>query len=74
MKPMKLLILLSVVAAMLSGCSALTGDKPWQPSPYRHNPEFDVYVRGEYVGSDPDPRIRWSLKKEWKSGMGMGLR
>ena len=28
------------------------------------NPEWDVYVRGEYVGSDPDPRIRWSLRRE----------
>lgn len=34
-------------------------------SPYSSNPEYDVYVNGEYVGSDPDPRIRWSLRKEW---------
>ena len=33
-------------------------------SPYSPNPEWDVYVRGEYVGSDPDPRIRWSLRRE----------
>jgi hypothetical protein len=34
-------------------------------SPYSTNPEHDVYVNGTYVGSDPDPRIRWSLKKEY---------
>lgn len=34
-------------------------------SPYSSNPEYDVYVNGEYVGSDPDPRIRASLRKEW---------
>ena len=34
-------------------------------SRYSTNPEHDVYVNGVYVGSDPDPRIRWSLKKEW---------
>lgn len=34
-------------------------------SPSGH-PEWDVYVRGEYVGSDPDPRIRASLRSEAK--------
>lgn len=33
------------------------------PSPSGH-PEWDVYVRGEYVGSDPDPRIRSTLRQE----------
>jgi hypothetical protein len=28
------------------------------------NPEWDVYVRGEYVGSDPDPRVRYTLRQE----------
>ena len=28
------------------------------------NPEWDVYVKGAYIGSDPDPRIRWTLAKE----------
>jgi len=36
-------------------------------SPYSTNPEYDVYVNGVYVGSDPDPRIRWSLKREYCS-------
>jgi len=34
-------------------------------SPYSTNPEYDAYVNGVYVGSDPDPRIRWSLKREY---------
>src|SRR5687767_9990703 len=34
-------------------------------SPYSTNPAHDVYVNGVYVGSDPDPRIRWTLKKEY---------
>lgn len=28
------------------------------------NPEWDVYVRNEYVGSDPDPRVRATLRQE----------
>ena len=40
-------------------------------SPYSSNPEYDVYVRGEYVGSDPDPRIRWTLREEAKQYYGI---
>lgn len=35
------------------------------------NPEWDVYVRGEYVGSDPDPRIRATLAAEARRGYGL---
>jgi hypothetical protein len=34
-------------------------------SPYSTNPAHDVYVNGVYVGSDPDPRIRWTLRREY---------
>jgi hypothetical protein len=34
-------------------------------SPYSTNPAHDAYVNGTYVGSDPDPRIRWQLKREY---------
>jgi hypothetical protein len=34
-------------------------------SPYSTNPANDVYMNGVYVGSDPDPRIRSSLKREY---------
>jgi Ni/Co efflux regulator RcnB len=35
------------------------------------NPEWDVYVRGEYVGSDPDPRVRYTLRQEATRNYGM---
>jgi hypothetical protein len=34
------------------------------------NPKWDVYVRGEYVGSDPDPRVRDTLRREATRGYG----
>src|SRR5258705_9266448 len=39
------------------------------PAMERHslNPETDVYVNGVYVGSDPDPRIRETLRREFLS-------
>jgi len=39
------------------------------PRMERHslNPEYDVYVNGIYVGSDPDPRIRDTLRHEYLS-------
>jgi hypothetical protein len=40
-------------------------------SPYSTNPEHDVYFRGEYVGSDPDPRIRWTLRDEARRSYGL---
>jgi hypothetical protein len=38
---------------------------------YSTNPEHDVYFRGEYVGSDPDPRIRWTLRDEARRSYGL---
>jgi len=38
---------------------------------YSSNPEYDVYVRGEYVGSDPDPRIRATLRAEATRSYGL---
>ena len=58
----KILTAAALVASLLaSGCTLFPA---WGPSPYPHNPEYDVYVRGEYVGSDPDPRIRATLRQE----------
>jgi opacity protein-like surface antigen len=48
-----------------------TYTQPRRASPYSSNPEYDVYVRGEYVGSDPDPRIRSTLRAEAKRYYGM---
>jgi opacity protein-like surface antigen len=45
--------------------SVAAGDaQPRQVWSYSGNPEYDVYVRGEYVGSDPDPRVRSTLRAE----------
>jgi len=43
----------------------------YRGSPHSSNPEFDVYVNGVYVGSDPDPRIRSTLAHEWRSQGGL---
>lgn len=43
---------------------------PRRVSPSGH-PEWDVYVGGVYVGSDPDPRIRATLEREGKSNFGL---
>jgi hypothetical protein len=40
-------------------------------SHYSTNPEYDVYVNGVYAGSDPDPRIRWTLRQEAKGQFGL---
>ncbi len=31
-----------------------------------HRPEYDVYVNGEYAGSDPDPRVRLMIQREYE--------
>jgi hypothetical protein len=43
----------------------------YRGSPHSPNPQFDVYVNGVYVGSDPDPRIRSTLAHEWRSQGGL---
>jgi hypothetical protein len=35
------------------------------------NPEWDVYFHGNYVGSDPDPRIRWTIRDEARTYYGL---
>jgi hypothetical protein len=42
----------------------------WAPAPgpfssQVHRPEYDVYVRGSVIGSDPDPRVRIQLRREY---------
>ena len=63
MKRLLLIVLAVTAATTLAGCY---GDKTYLPSPYPHPPEYDVWVNGTYVGSDPDPRIRATLRKEAK--------
>jgi hypothetical protein len=53
-----------------SNAQEYRGSPYFRGSPHSTNPEYDVYVNGEYVGSDPDPRIRASLAQEWRSQSG----
>ncbi|MEX0753046.1 MAG: hypothetical protein WD073_08995 [Xanthobacteraceae bacterium] len=54
------------------------GQTPGQAaySIYVHKPEYDVYVNGQYAGSDPDPHVRRQLRREWceDSADGCGFR
>jgi hypothetical protein len=52
-----------------SGMRAMNRAGPWAP-PHSTNPAYDVYVNGEYVGSDPDPRVRWTLREEERGRWG----
>lgn len=52
-------------AKKVKKAKARTEKRALYRSPYSTNPAHDVYVNGNYVGSDPDPRIRWSLKREY---------
>jgi len=54
-----------------SGKSARTQAYAQQRQPqvqrYSTNPAHDVFVNGQYVGSDPDPMIRAQLQREQSS-------
>jgi hypothetical protein len=34
-------------------------------SPFARDRRYDTYVNGQYVGSDPDPGVRRTLRREW---------
>jgi len=36
--------------------------------PFMHDPSYDVYRNGEYLGSDPDPNIRLQIYNEERPG------
>lgn len=52
-----------------SAVRVMNRERPWAPPP-SINPEYNVYVNGEYIGSDPDPRVRWTLREEERSRFG----
>jgi hypothetical protein len=39
-----------------------------QQRQHSSNPAYDVYVGGQYVGSDPDPSIRAQLQRRQPGG------
>jgi hypothetical protein len=60
-----------VAAAVLStvlGSPALAQTTPQQREQHSVNPSYDVYLNGQYVGSDPDPNIRLQLQRRPKGG------
>jgi hypothetical protein len=52
--------------------SQTTRAQPQPFSPFVHRPEYDVYVGGAYAGSDPDPRVRDTIKREYMCQSIMG--
>jgi hypothetical protein len=60
-----------VAAAVLStalASPALAQTAPQQREQHSVNPSYDVYLNGQYVGSDPDPNIRLQLQRRPKGG------
>ena len=51
----------AVIATVITS-PALAQRAPQQPE-HSSNPAYDVYVNGQYVGSDPDPNIRAQVQR-----------
>jgi|RhiMetdeSRZDD1v2_1073273.scaffolds.fasta_scaffold132461_1 hypothetical protein len=56
----------AVIATVITS-PALAQRAPQQPE-HSSNPAYDVYVNGQYVGSDPDPNIRAQLQRRYPGG------
>jgi hypothetical protein len=65
MKPLFIVMALAGVLMTVSGASAHFS----RPSP-SVSPAHDVYVNGQYVGSDPDQRIRSGLARDNSQNLG----
>jgi hypothetical protein len=62
----KSLVAAAVIATVIaSPALAQRAPEQRQRSP---NPAYDVYVDGQYVGSDPDPNIRAQLRRRQPGG------
>ena len=59
----RMLVAVATLAVAL-GTPALAQTAP-QPNRQQHstNPAYDVYKNGQYLGSDPDPRIRATIQR-----------
>ena len=60
------LVAAAVIATVITS-PALAQRSPQQPQ-HSSNPAYDVYVNGQYVGSDPDPNIRAQLQRRYPGG------
>jgi hypothetical protein len=63
----KMLVAAAVLSTALAS-PALAQTAPQQREPHSVNPSYDVYLNGQYVGSDPDPNIRLKLQRRPKGG------
>ena len=63
----KMLVAAAVLSAALAS-PALAQTTSQQREQHSVNPSYDVYLNGQYVGSDPDPNIRLQLQRRSKGG------
>ena len=63
----KMLVAAAVLSIVLAS-PALAQTTPQQREKHSVNPSYDVYLNGQYVGSDPDPNIRLQLQRRPKGG------
>lgn len=63
----KMLVAAAVLSTVLAS-PALAQTTPQQREQHSVNPNYDVYLNGQYVGSDPDPNIRLQLQRRPKGG------
>lgn len=61
----KMLVAAAVLSTVLAS-PALAQTTPQQREQHSVNPSYDVYLNGQYVGSDPDPNIRLQLRREFE--------
>jgi hypothetical protein len=61
----RMLVAAAVLSAVLAS-PALAQTAPQQREQHSVNPSYDVYLNGQYVGSDPDPNIRLQLRREFE--------
>jgi opacity protein-like surface antigen len=63
----KSLVAAAVIATLIAS-PALAQRAQQKQRPSSSNSAYDVYVNGQYVGSDPDPNIRAQLQRRQPGG------
>ena len=63
----KMLVAAAVLSTVLAS-PALAQTTPQQREQHSVNPSYDVYLNGQYVGSDPDPNIGLQLQRRPMGG------
>ena len=63
----KMLVAAAVLSIVLAS-PALAPTTPQPREPHPVTPSYDLYLNGQYVGSDPDPNIRLQLQRRPKGG------